>query len=289
MTETLGGLVTHEFADLSDVRLHYVTGGEGPLVVLLHGFPEFWYAWHHQIVALIEAGYRVVAPDMRGYNLSSKPTRVSAYTMDVLCKDVYELVHAVGETQTILVGHDWGAAVAWATPMFYPDLVTKLAICNVPHPHRMAQGLRTLKQLRKSWYMFYFQLPFLPEKTLSAKNYQAIRHSIGTLGGPDAFTPKDVDLYVKAASQEGALTGAVNYYRAAARSAQAFKWKVIDCPNLVIWGTGDSFLGEELATPDPKWVPNSRVEKLPGIGHWVQNEAPDDVNRLLINFFNDNE
>lgn len=281
--EELEGRVRHEFAELEDVRLHYVIGGEGPLVVLLHGFPEFWYAWQHQIVALIDAGYRVVAPDMRGYNLSDKPSRISDYTVEKLAKDVNDLVHSLGESETILVGHDWGAAVAWATPMWFPELVTQLVICNVPHPHRMSQGLKTLKQLRKSWYMFAFQLPLLPERMLARNDYEAVRKSL-SLAGKKAFSEKDIALYVAAAAQPGALTGSVNYYRAAARSKAGLRWEVIHCPTMVIWGQRDSFLGEELSEPTSKWVPNCRMEKIPSAGHWVQNEAPDRVNELLLDF-----
>ncbi len=282
--ETLDGRITHKFADLSDVRLHYVEGGEGQLVVLLHGFPEFWYAWKHQIIALIDAGYRVVAPDMRGYNLSSKPTGVYNYSMDKLCRDVKELVEFVGEDSCYLVGHDWGAAVAWATPMFHPEVVSKLAICNVPHPARFAKALRTFRQLRKSWYMFFFQIPFIPERYMNANDHVAVKKAISITKGKK-FSEEDKQKYVEAASQPGAATGAINYYRAAFRSPASFKWQKIECPTMVVWGTGDPFLGEEMAEPSPKWVPDCTVHKLPGIGHWVQNEAPEEVNQHLLEFF----
>src|SRR3954469_13055008 len=142
------------YADLSQVRLHYVEVGEGPLVVLLHGFPEFWFSWRFQLPALAEAGYRVVAPDMRGYNLSSRPPGVSAYGLDHLAGDIRELIAERGAGSALLAGHDWGAFVAWATAMNHPEVVERLAILNVPHPRRMLQGLRRPRQLLKSWYMF---------------------------------------------------------------------------------------------------------------------------------------
>ena len=143
----------YHFAELGDVRLHYVEEGEGPLVVLLHGFPEFWYGWRFQIPALAEAGFRVVAPDMRGYNLSSKPEGVKAYDLDVLAQDVHDLIRERGAERAFVAGHDWGAAVASWVAMKHPEVVDRLAILNVPHPRRMLHGLRTPRQLARSWYM----------------------------------------------------------------------------------------------------------------------------------------
>ena len=152
------------YADLGDVRLHYVEAGEGPLVVLLHGFPEFWFSWRFQIPALAAAGFRVVAPDMRGYNLSSRPAEVAAYDTDRLAADVRGLIRELGAERALLAGHDWGGAVAWITAMNHPEVVERLAILNVPHPRRMLQGLRTPRQLAKSWYFLAFQVPWLPER-----------------------------------------------------------------------------------------------------------------------------
>src|SRR5579875_4028836 len=157
----------HGTAALSEVRLHYVEAGEGPLVVLLHGFPDFWYGWRHQIPALARAGFRVVAPDLRGYNLSSRPEGVQAYTVRRLAADVRELIAERGESQADIAGHDWGAIVAWALAAWHPDAVRRLAILNVPHPRRMAEGLRTWRQLRRSWYTIFFQLPLIPERKLA--------------------------------------------------------------------------------------------------------------------------
>src|SRR3954449_2631161 len=158
----------HREAVVNGVRLHYVEAGAGPLVVLLHGFPEFWYSWRHQIPALAAAGFRVVAPDMRGYNRSDKPRGVRAYSGDALTGDVAKLIRACGAERAVVVGHDWGAAVAWQFAMAYPALLERLVIMNAPHPARFLRALRTWRQARKSWYMFFFQLPWLPESRFRA-------------------------------------------------------------------------------------------------------------------------
>jgi len=269
------------------IRLHYVEAGEGPLVVLLHGFPEFWYSWRHQIEPLAAAGYRVVAPDMRGYNLSSKPSDWRAYDASSLAGDIAGLIHALGERSALLVGHDWGAAVAYAVAMYHPDVVRRLAILNVPHPVRMLEGFRTLRQLRKSWYMFFFQIPRLPERMIAREDYSFAKRSLRS-DSKDAFTDEDLERYVEAWSKPGALTAMINYYRAALRrspsKAQA-QLQPIEAQTLVIWGMRDRHLGSELAEPPRKWVPNARVERIDEATHWVQHDAPERVNALLLEHF----
>jgi epoxide hydrolase 4 len=283
--------LVHRYADLGDVRLHYVEAGSGPLVVLLHGFPEFWYSWRHQIPALVRAGYRVVAPDMRGYHQSSKPRGVQAYRADLLTRDVAGLVRHVGVARAVVVGHDWGAAVAWGVAMRYPELVERLVILNVPHPARMLRALRTARQLRKSWYMFFFQLPRLPEALLRANDFATLRRPFRV--DPvrrDAFSAADIERYVEAARQPGALTGAINYYRALFREGPGrtrASIRRIEAPVLVIWGEQDRYLGAELAAPDPGLVPDVRVERLPDASHWVQADRPERVNALLLAFLAD--
>lgn len=278
----------HGYADLSEVRLHYVEAGEGPLVVLLHGFPEFWYSWRAQIPALVAAGFRVVAPDMRGYNLSSRPRGVAAYDMHHLTGDVRELIAERGGERAMLVGHDWGAAVAWATAFTHPDVVERLAILNVPHPRRLLQGLRTARQLRKSWYMFFFQLTWLPERLVGRNRWQFFRDLFEHDARAGAFTAADIERYVEAWSRAGAATATINYYRAAFRKTPtraAAGIQPIAAPTLVIWGERDRHLGAELAEPERRDVPNlERVERLDA-SHWVQHDEPETVNRLLIEFF----
>src|SRR3712207_4521204 len=187
---------THRYADLGDVRLHYVEAGEGPPVLLLHGFPQFWYEWRHQISALVEAGFRIVAPDMRGYNLSDKPPGVRAYRVRLLARDVERLILACGEQTATVVGHDWGAIVAWITAMCYPGRVGKLAILNVPHPARFLDGLLSPRQLLRSSYMFFFQIPWLPEQVIRAGDFALLRsalHRDPVRSG--VFTVEDIQRY----------------------------------------------------------------------------------------------
>ncbi len=288
MYDTLSDLVEHRYADLGDVRLHCVEAGEGPLVVLLHGFPQFWYMWRFQIPALADAGFRVVAPDMRGYNLSEKPRGVRNYRVELLARDVERLILACGEESAAVVGHDWGAAVAWVTAMMHPERVRRLGILNVPHPERFAHGLLRPAQLLRSSYMFFFQVPRLPEKVLAAGDFAPLRRALRNEPvRPGAFTDEDIELYVEALARPGALTAALNYYRALFRrnplKARALLRR-IEAPVMVIWGERDRYLGKELAEPDPSWVSNLRVERLPDASHFVAEDRPDEVNTLLLEF-----
>jgi epoxide hydrolase 4 len=279
--------VAHGEAVLDDgTRLHYVQAGEGPLVILLHGFPEFWYSWRNQIPALAKAGFHVVAPDMRGYNTSDKPSAWRAYDAEHLAGDIAGLIEHFGAERAHVVGHDWGAAVAYLTAMNHPERVERLAILNVPHPARMLDGFRTARQLRKSWYMFFFQLPWLPERLLARDDFAFAKRSLRE-DSPGSFSDADLDRYVEAWSQPGALTGMINYYRAALRQsprAALGRMVPIKAPTLVIWGKRDRHLGAELAEPDARWVPNARIEWLPQATHWVQHDAPEQVNELLTGF-----
>jgi epoxide hydrolase 4 len=281
----------HGYAELDSVRLHYVEEGEGPLVVLLHGFPEFWYGWRRQISPLAAAGFRVVAPDMRGYNLSGKPTGAGSYSPELLAGDVRDLIaERGGEGGAMLAGHDWGAAVAWATAMRHPESVRRLAILNVPHPRRMFEGLRTARQLRRSWYMFFFQLPGIPERLLRARRFEGLQRPFAS-ARKGTYVASDIDRYVEAWSQPGALTAMLNYYRAAFRPASSSRgggMPPVTAPTLVIWGERDRFLGAELAEPHPADVPNlERVVRIPNASHWVALDEPELVNKLLTEFFAD--
>ena len=285
---TIDGLELREgYAEIGDQRLHYVETGDGPLIVLLHGFPEFWYGWRQQIKPLAAAGFRVVAPDMRGYNLSSRPKSVKAYDTEPLVADIVGLVQERGCESTMLVGHDWGGTVAWATAMSNPEVVDRLAILNAAHPRKLSQGLHHPGQLRKSWYFFFFALPELPESVVHANNWHFFRHFLHD--AKPAFTPDEMDRYIEAWSQTGAATGMINYYRASVRKspkrAEA-ELHPIKAPTLVIWGQRDGYLGPELAEPDHDDVPNlDRVERLPDASHWVHHDEAERVTELLVDFF----
>src|SRR5499427_2899368 len=201
----VGSDVRESYAELGDVRLHYVEAGEGPLIVLLHGFPEFWYGWRLQIAPLAAAGFRVVAPDMRGYNLSSRPEGVQAYDTDHLTADIRGLIQERGAQSALLVGHDWGGSVAWATAMKYPEVVDRLAILNAAHPRKLSEGLHHPAQLRKSWYFFFFDLPELPEAVVHANRWHFFRHFLHDANS--ACAHEETDRYIDAWSQPGAATG----------------------------------------------------------------------------------
>lgn len=292
---------THEEAIVNGVRLHYVEAGEGPLVVLLHGFPEHWYAWRKQIPALVGAGYRVVAPDMRGYNASEKPHGVGAYRIEALVADVLDLIEHCGHDRATIVGHDWGGVVAWEVAARHPEAVDRLAVLNAPHPSAYRRELRSRPsdQARRSWYVLFFQLPWLPEAILRAGRCRVVGRLLREAPEtPEAFDEEAIRRYRDACARPGAASSMIDYYRAlfrgTVRSAipglgvphATTSDGLIDRPTLLIWGTKDRALSPRLTEGLEQWVPDIRVERLPDASHWVQAEAPDRVNDLLVAFLN---
>jgi epoxide hydrolase 4 len=275
------------YANVGDVTLHYVEAGEGPLVVLLHGFPEFWFGWRLQIERLAAAGYRVVAPDLRGYNLSSRPGKVADYAGDRLADDINGLIHELGAESAMLVGHDWGGTVAWTMAMNHPDVVDRLVILDAAHPRTLQKGLFNPRQFVRSWYFFFFALPWLPERIVRARRFRFFRRFLRD--ARPAITPEEMDRYVEAWSQPGATTGMIDYYRFSVRQSPLkakAAIRTISAPTLVIWGQRDRYLGSKLAEPDRADVPNlDRVERLPNASHWVHHDEADRVSELLIDFF----
>ena len=254
-----------------------------PLVVFLHGFPEYWWSWRHQLSAMSKAGFWAVAPDLRGYNESDKPKGTSSYEVEKLAGDVAGLIRALGRKDAIVVGHDWGAMVAWAFAMEHPEMLQRLAILNVPHPLQMMRGLRRPAQLKKSWYIFFFQLPGIPERLMRLKDFATIRWMLRAEG----FSDEEIEHYVAALRAPGAVKSAIAYYRASMRRVFARRvptMRPIHHPVLVIWGDRDLALGKELAEPPARFVPNAKVVHLPEATHWVQNAAPEQVNELLLEF-----
>ncbi len=276
--------MTHTTVDTNGVRLHVVQAGPetGPLVLLLHGFPEFWYGWKAQIDVLAEAGYRVWAPDQRGYNLSDKPDGIDAYQLDTLVADVVGLIDAAGRQKAIIVGHDWGGIVAWWLAVSHPERVERLVILNVPHPAVTRTFIRQYpEQLLRSWYIAFFQLPVLPEWIMGINRSAMLARTLRTSSRPDTFSPNELEQYRTAWSQPGAVRSMINWYRALIRRPLARRPSVrVTMPTLIIWGIHDQFLKRELAQASLRLCDDGRVEYL-DTTHWVQHEAPQRVNELI--------
>jgi len=276
----------HRYIITNGIRMHYVSQGEGPLIVLLHGFPEFWYSWRYQIPFLAGHGYTVIAPDLRGYNETDKPRR--GYEIPTLLRDIEELVKGLGRQKAHLVGHDWGGALAWTFAMNYPEMTESLIVMNAPHPAAMMREMRTLKQLRKSWYIFAFQIPWLPEYMLGRNNANEIGRMLrGAALQKSAFPHEVTAKYQEAMSKPGAIRAAISYYRQLFRHlpfSVKSKGVQIQAPTLLIWGERDIALGIELTTGLERWVNDIQIKRIPDSGHWVQQEQPEKVNQFLLDF-----
>lgn len=273
------------FVETNGVRLHTVQAGpeEGPLVVLLHGFPECWYGWHRQLGPLADAGYRVVVPDQRGYNLSEKPAGVDSYHIRELAADIVGLVDTLGYEQAAVAGHDWGASVAWWLALEYPDRLSKLCIVNVPHPTVFEQTLRSSWSQRKnSWYVAWFQVPYLPEITSSLRNHWLLADSLKSTSRSDAFTKTDLDRYRLAWSQPGAVTGMLNWYRAIARARPKPVRQQVAIPTRILWGADDVALDVEMAHESLKYCTDGELQVVDGATHWILHEEPALVVETLL-------
>jgi epoxide hydrolase 4 len=283
----------HGYAQLDHIRLHFVDCGKSDeLVILLHGFPECWYSWRHQLAVLGER-YHVVAPDMRGYNLSDKPKGVENYRIELLVQDVVELINYFGKKKAAIVSHDWGAGVAWALAQRHPELVSKLVAMQVPPPAAWRANF-TLRQLRHSWYMFFFQLPRLPEAWARANDFARVAKMYKeTTARSGVFTDEDIEVYKKALRQPGALTAGINYYRANVFKS-LFRGGIetpkeldgrIRVPTLFIYGEQDHAVLPETVRGINRFIDAPYTElRIPDSAHWVQNEAVAEVNDALLRF-----
>lgn len=282
----------HHFVKTNGITLHVVTAGpdDGEPVVLLHGFPEFWHGWQHQIPFLAERGYRVIVPDQRGYNLSDKPHGISAYHIDELAKDILGLIASFGYDRVYLAGHDWGAAVAWWLAAYHPERLRKLAILNVPFPTILGDEIRrgNKEQLRKSWYIYAFQIPVLAEQQFHKMNEGHGRNVLLASSKKDTFSAEDLAIYEQAWARPGVVTGMLNWYRAAVRHlafAQTPEPGSIQVPTLMLWGEQDIALGIELVQPSLDLCANGRVIFFPNATHWLQHDEAEAVNKHLVEFF----
>ncbi|HVM97923.1 MAG TPA: alpha/beta hydrolase [Candidatus Acidoferrales bacterium] len=279
--------IRHNFVQANGLRFHVAECGEGArLALLLHGFPECWYSWRFQLPLLAQLGYRAWAPDMRGYGESDRPQGRESYAIEKLMDDVGGLIDAAQASETILIGHDWGAIVAWYFAIRRVRPLSRLVIMNVPHPAVMEHAMRG-RQLLRSWYVALFQIPRLPEALLRAGKYRAIGDAFRNMAVDKSRFPDSVlQVYRDSAARPGALTAMVNYYRAlvrgrGARRQQLLGYPLIDCPTLMIWGEEDSALGKETTYGTDLYVPQLTLRYLPQVSHWVQQEAPETVNSML--------
>jgi epoxide hydrolase 4 len=283
-------IVRHAYIAGDGVELHVAVAGHGRPVILLHGFPENWRSWRHQFRALVDAGYSVWAPDMRGYNLSQRPVGRKAYRLQHLVADVAAVVRATGHGRAHIAGHDWGGIVAWTFAGHCPELVDKLIVLNAPHLGVYLKKIWRPPQMFRSWYVLLFLLPHVPEAVLSANDYRVVREMFrrtrARRGGVSENQAEEaIDRYVAALSAPGALTAALNYYRANMRrdGAAIARGARIAAETLVIWGDRDPALDMGLLDGLEVFVPRLRVQHL-DTGHWVQSEAPDEVNQLIVEF-----
>ncbi len=268
--------------------MHFVEAGDGPVVVLLHGFPEFWYSWRFQIETLAQAGFRVLAPDLRGYGRTEKPPRVADYAIDRLMDDVVGLIRLAGTERAHVVGHDWGGIVACCLGMHRDEALEKLVVVNAPHPGAFARDFFRTRQWLHSSYMAFFQIPKLPEALLGAAHAEGLlRRFVSDTRNPEAFDSATLAAYRDALTQPGALTGGLNYYRAAARDLRGRTGDIrtTATPTMVVWGERDRYLLPSMSTGLETWFENLRVERLPDAGHWAQLDEPERVGSLLTEFF----
>jgi epoxide hydrolase 4 len=266
------------------VRVHYVAAGAGPLVLLLHGYPEFWYSYRYQLPALAQS-HRVVALDLRGYNLSDKPA--SGYDIATLCEDLRGAIEALGERQADVVGHDWGGVLAWALAIRAPEYVRRLAILNAPHPATFQRTLYSPGQWLRSAYVGFFQLEGIAEEALSRDDYALIRRTFRSADRERAWlTDDDIQRYVDAIARPGALTAALSYYRQVVRRGPGAVGpaRVITAPTLVLWGELDPYLGVESLDGLERWVNSLRVQRFATAGHWLNQQEPARINEALLEF-----
>jgi len=280
----------HTYLQIDEqIRLHLVLVGpaDGKTILLLHGFPEFWYGWHKQALTLAGKGYRVIIPDQRGYNLSSAPRQVSAYTLEHLSQDVIAILDHFGIEKVLLAGHDWGAAVAWTVAILYPQRVEKLAILNVPHPAVMMKFIgKSPKQMLKSWYIAFFQIPGLADWLMKLNNFAGVLTMLQTSGKPGTFSPEDLQEYRKAYTNSGGLSGMINWYRAMLRFRPAMPRVVrVKMPVLILWGKKDVALSYEMAEASLAYCENASLVAFDEATHWVQHDEAEAIAQKLLAFF----
>ena len=280
--------IRFDYAQVGGVRIHYAAAGEGDeLVLLLHGFPECWYSWRHQLAGLSDR-YTVVAPDLRGHNLSDKPARIADYRLDELADDVIGLIHHFGRSKAAVIGHDWGGAIAWHIGLNHPQYLTKLGSLQVPPPTVWKRNL-SLKQIAASWYMLLFQLPYLPEYVLSSNDFALLKRALKTTTAePGVISDEDIKVYENAWKEPGAMTAMLNYYRANVFGrllGPSTTEKRISVPTLFVYGQQDQAILPKTVRGVGEVV-DAKFEQflVPTAAHWIQQEIPNEINDILLEF-----
>jgi epoxide hydrolase 4 len=275
-----------ETIQVNDLRMHAVVEGpeRGPLIVMLHGFPEFWYSWRYQIKALAAAGYRAVAVDQRGYNLTDKRGPYDVFT---LAGDIVRLIRTLGHERAVIMGNDWGGVVAWVLGTRHPGIVEKMIVLNAPHPSAGLIALRSvyLPQLFRSWYVLAFQIPVVPETLMSVNDFEVLARILEqqTKG---AVSDEEIGYFKRAWARPGALSAGVEWYRASLRTWMRGRLKdlTVRTPSLLIWGDRDAYLTTRTAEWTRRYVTDLRVAYIRGASHWVQQDSPEMVNRYALDF-----
>ncbi len=272
---------------INGVKLNLVCAGkrENPLIILLHGFPECWLTWKDQIQPLVDAGYRVIAPDQRGYNLSEKPTSIDDYRIDILAADVDAIRQYAGVTSFHIVGHDWGAAIAWWYAMHYPQFLKTLTVINVPHPLVFENSLKSnWRQLLKSWYMFFFQIPKIPELLMPRFKFKQLQKGLIKSSNVDSFNQELLSQLLTAWQQPGALKGMLSWYRAALQRPIPPRNTFVTCPTRILWGENDIALTKEMAQLSTQYCQEYELTYYPDGTHWLTHDHPERVTREIILF-----
>lgn len=277
-----------EHINTNGIRLHAALAGpaDGEPVFLLHGFPDAWFGWEAQIGPLVGAGFRVIVPDQRGYNLSDKPKGISSYKMSILVEDILGLADALGYDRFYLAGHDFGAMVSWNIAMYYPERIKRLIVANVPHPNVMGSYLRSHpKQMLKSWYAFFFQIPKLPEWTTRMNNWRFLISAM-----PKAFTKEERNRYRDAWGQPGAITAMINWYRASFRGmGRSGKENKIKVSTLILWGKQDPHISYEMAPLSVEMCEEGRLITFEDATHWVLYDKPEATSRYIVQHFSEDK
>ncbi len=287
MEVALAPEIRHEFVQTKGLRFHVATCGEGDrLALCLHGFPETWYSWRHQLPLLARLGYRAWAPDLRGYGETDRPAEMREYAMERLVEDVGDLIDAAAPSETLLVAHDWGAIIAWFAAMRRVRPLDRLVIMNVPHPGPALARRRGFEQARRSWYILFFQIPWLPEAFIRSRGGRGIARALVRTSRPGTFSEADLAVYAENARRPGVAKAMCDYYRALVRGGgmrrqQALGFPVIDTPTLMLWGEDDVALTKGLTYGTDRFVSDLTLRYLPGVSHWVQQDAPETVNAML--------